>query len=199
VIRKHPVIQHPFSKHSSPRRHEDTTLFAKEGGNTTRSKSILRYCDMADLIESTLCVACKSIFSPPSNTIVYTSANGSSSHGGEIPHHGLEALAARASKCHLCLAVFMSIDPELYRNFRRTLAGGESLGFAAVSPIARDQARLKFRYVRPIVPGSQPNGHGPPVDQSRPSTTSSKTSGSSSKVDAGLEVELILMNPKCKF
>lgn len=131
---------------------------------------------MAELTASTLCVACQSLFQPATVR----------SESGESAHHGLEALAARASKCHLCLTVFMSIDPEAYRNFRRGCVV-DSMGFAWISPIARDQARLKFRYVKPVS-----------ADRATPSTNSSKTSLTMVDSEGSLVVELILMNPKCK-
>lgn len=124
---------------------------------------------------SALCVACQSIFRPGTMR----------TDSGEMAHHGLEALAARASKCHLCLTVFMSIDPEAYKNFRKG-STVDSVGFAWMSPIARDQARLKFRYVRPVA-----------SHRATPSTNSSKTS-LGALGETGLVVELILMNPKCE-
>ena len=129
----------------------------------------------AEVQGSSLCVACQSIFQPATLK----------SDSGEVAHHGLEALAARASKCHLCLTVFMSIDPEAYRNFRKD-STVETVGFAWISPIARDQARLKFRYLKPVT-----------AHRATPSTSSSKTS-LGPLGDTGLVVELILMNPKCK-
>jgi len=132
--------------------------------------------NMTELIGSALCVACQSIFQP--NTVRNDS--------GEVAHHDLEALAVRAGKCHLCLTIFMSIDPEAYRNFRRG-STVNSTGFAWFSPIARDQARLKFRYVKQTS-----------VDRATPTTHSSKTS-MTALGGAGLVVELILMNPKCEL
>ncbi|EHY52093.1 hypothetical protein HRR83_003341 [Exophiala dermatitidis] len=129
---------------------------------------------MTELTASPLCVACQSIFQP----------NTPRTESGEILHHGLEALAVRAGKCHLCLTVFMSIDPDAYKTFRRgsTL---DSVGFAWISPIARDQARLKFRYLKPVTP-----------DRATPTTTSSKGSLGGLDVESDLVVELILMHPK---
>jgi len=124
-------------------------------------------------------VACKSIFC--ADTVKNAS--------GEVAHHGLEALAARASKCHLCLTVFMSIDPEAYKSFR-SVATSESSGFAWISPIARDQARLKFRYVGAATAAPE---------RESPSSNSSKTSLVGQwGAEANLVVELILMNPRCK-
>ncbi|KAK5195247.1 hypothetical protein LTR99_002513 [Exophiala xenobiotica] len=130
------------------------------------------------LTPSTLCVACQSVFR--TDTV--------RSESGETAHHGLEALAARASKCHLCLTVFMSIDPEAYRNFRRG-SNQESVGFAWISPIARDQARLKFRYVRP---GGLEQGR----ESSNGSHSAVSLQSTDREGDATLVVELILMNPK---
>jgi hypothetical protein len=176
---------------------------------------------------SSLCDACKSIF------------DGSTlkNENGEVEHHGLDILASRAAQgCSLCLTVYMSIDPDVYRRYKShsptssTNTNGhgnggvngnegrrhvsETLGFACVSPIARDQARLKFRYVK--VSGSSTNGHtnGSPQNDEKgkgrvyqatptPSMSSSKLSlplsTSSDKEGDGVPaiVELILMNPKC--
>src|ERR1700753_3964421 len=121
---------------------------------------------MNDLTPSNLCSACESIFQHnPSK----------SDSTGEIPHHGLEVLAARASLCHLCLTVFMSIDPDAYRNFRSRGSMVDSVGYAWISPIARDQARLKFRYVKPaklaVSPEENKENRGP-----SPGSTGSKAS-----------------------
>ncbi len=137
------------------------------------------------LTPSTLCVACQSIFRP--DTV--------RSESGETAHHGLEALAARASKCHLCLTVFMSIDPEAYRNFRRG-SNQESVGFAWISPIARDQARLKFRYVRP---GGMEREWEKGRQSSNGSNSAVSLRSTDREGDGTLVVELILMNPKCKL
>lgn len=144
---------------------------------------------MTELIESTLCQTCKAIFQP----------GAVKNESGEIQHHGLEALAARASKCHLCLTIFMSIDPEAYKTFRRG-SMLDSIGFAWISPIARDQARLKFRYVKPGASGpSGPSTTEASSSRMTPSSSSSKTSLSLSDAENRLEVELILMNPKCEY
>lgn len=142
---------------------------------------------MTELIESTLCQTCKAIFQP----------GAVKNESGESQHHGLEALAARASKCHLCLTIFMSIDPEAYKSFRRG-SMLDSIGYAWISPIARDQARLKFRYVKPGVSGPSTAEASSSRMTMTPSSHSSNTSLSLAATDIGLEVELILMNPKCK-
>ena len=170
-----------------------------------------------DLTLSNLCVACKSIF------------DGSTlkNENGEVEHHGLDALAARASRgCHLCLTVYMSIDPEAYKRCRKSGVNGqavETVGFACVIPIARDQARLKFRYAKTstvsTVLGNE-NGHvngaSPKEDKGKgregdmvtptPSMNSSKlslplsvNSGETEEGKAQVVVELILMNPRCVF
>lgn len=146
---------------------------------------------MTELTPSTLCVACQSIFQYSADKSV---------EPGEIPHHGLEALAARASQCHLCLTVFMSIDPEAYRNFRAKGLMVDSVGYAWISPIARDQARLKFRYVKPnksspSSPEENKENRGPTPSSSNGSKASLLLNGEET---TGLVVELILMHPKCK-
>ncbi|KIW26404.1 uncharacterized protein PV07_09501 [Cladophialophora immunda] len=138
---------------------------------------------MSELTPSTLCTACQSIFEPNTQK---------SEETGEIPHHGLEELASRASSCHLCLTVFMSIDPDAYRNFRNRGLAIDSVGFAWISPIARDQARLKFRYVKPTKSEADKENRGP-----TPSSSGSKASLSLNWDEtAGLVVELILMHPR---
>ena len=132
----------------------------------------------SSLQHSTLCLACRSIFT----------AQTVRNESGEVAHHGLEDLAARATKgCHLCLTVYMSMDPDAYKNFRR-VATSDTLGHALLSPIARDQARLKFRYVTADRADAV----------SSMSATSSKTSLSFKQADS-LMVELILINPKREF
>ena len=166
-----------------------------------------------ELTLSNLCVACKSIFD--GSTLKNDNA--------EVEHHGLDALAARASRgCHLCLTVYMSIDPEAYKRFRKSSSNGqavETLGFACVIPIARDQARLKFRYVKTstfssVMENGHVNGTSPKEDKGKgregdmvtptPSMNSSKLSlplsvGICEKEEgkAPVVVELILMNPRC--
>jgi len=148
---------------------------------------------MTELIESTLCQTCKAIFQP----------GAVKNESGETQHHGLEALAARASKCHLCLTIFMSIDPDAYKTFRRG-SMLDTIGYAWISPIARDQARLKFRYVKPAMAGQQHSPTGVEAGASSrgmtmsPNSDSSKNSSSLSDADTPLVVELILMNPKCE-
>jgi hypothetical protein len=154
---------------------------------------------MTDPTPSTLCEACTAIFQQ--NTA------SSSSHldsTAELPHHGLEALAAQASTCHLCLTVFMSIDPDAYRNFQNAGSPtGKSMGFAWIAPIARDQARLKFRYVKPsTISRASPTSSADESKENRGPTPSSSGSKASVMLNweetTGLVVELILMHPKCK-
>lgn len=135
---------------------------------------------MTELICSTLCLACKAIF------IAETPKNDS----GEVSHHDLDALGQRATRgCHLCLIVYMSIDPEAFKTFRKD-STADSQGFAWLAPIARDQARLKFRYVRTT---------SKERERRTPSTVSSKMSQSSGERSNVIVVELIVMHPKCKF
>ena len=145
---------------------------------------------MTKLTPSTLCSACEAVFQQSSAS--------KSDSTGEIPHHGLEVLAAQASQCHLCLTVFMSIDPDAYKAFRSKGSAVDSIGYAWISPIARDQARLKFRYVKPskspLSPDENKENRGP-----TPSSNGSKASLLLNREETtGLVVELILMHPKCE-
>jgi hypothetical protein len=136
-----------------------------------------------------------------------------------VHHYGLEALFTSASRgCHLCLTVSQSIDPESFKSFQARLLRDnkvESWGFAAVSPIARDQARIRFRYLRTqrsddeLFEGmSTSEKRKTRMNMTSPGTsmdfkTLSDTSGSSESGRARREqmpilVELILMNPKCE-
>ena len=142
---------------------------------------------MTELTPSTLCKACHSIFEQ--NAAIPSAT-------GELSHHNLETLAALAANCQLCLTVFTSIDPQVYRDYRNKSAAVDSVGYASISPTARDQARLKFRYVRraKVLWDENKENRGP-----RPSSNGSKSSLLSQwKETTGLVVELILVNPKCK-
>lgn len=140
---------------------------------TTSNANTMNYY-YCDLVPSTLCHACKAVFDPHSVK----------NDGGEVPHHGLESLATRATNgCHLCLTIYMSIEPVSLAQFRKGCT--TSLGFAWISPIARDQARLKFRYVRAPTSGSGPA-----------SSSSSQTSLSSGETSGVLIVELMLVKPE---
>jgi Heterokaryon incompatibility protein (HET) len=109
----------------------------------------------------------------------------------------------------------MSIDPETYKSLCRE--GGGGVGYAGIWPIARDQARLKFRWVKGSHSGGgsvdlSGKGKGREREATQtptPSMNSSKMSlplsvgsgsGSGSADDdtatAPTVVELILMNPK---
>lgn len=82
---------------------------------------------MTELTLSTICGACQSIFT----------AETLRNEAGEVAHHGLETLTERAGRdCHLCLTVYLSIDPDTYKNFRRG-ATTDSRSFVQLSPIAR--------------------------------------------------------------
>jgi hypothetical protein len=133
---------------------------------------------MADLNLSTLCLACKAIFKSdgpdPASAFV----------GVDVPHHSIEALSARAVRgCHLCLTVYMSLDPDALTQFRRLYQ--DSQGVASITPIARDQARLKFRYL--------------PEDVGNTMSYHSAATGGEERHEEGSElaVELILLKPEC--
>ena len=135
---------------------------------------------------SSLCKACQSIFTDASQR-----------RPGQIHHHGIDALRARAGKgCQLCLTVYISMDPNHLTKFLKTVPNSQ--GIASFTPISRDQARLQFRYVSATA-----------SDQESFNSTSSgqKQKGTSSvhsnKSDAGdvhvLSVDLILVKPECKL
>lgn len=130
---------------------------------------------MADLNLSTLCLACRAVFK--------LDASDSALIGHDIPHHSIEALSARAVRgCHLCLTVYMSLDPDALTKFRRLHQNSQ--GLASITPIARDQARLNFKYL-PEDAGNTQSYH------------SAATSSSSSTSSSVLIVELILLKPEC--
>ena len=130
---------------------------------------------MANLNLSTLCLACKTIFKPAHSDPALI--------GHDVPHHSIEALSTRAVRgCHLCLTVYMSLDPDALTKFRRLYQNSQ--GLASITPIARDQARLKFKYLPEDVGNTQ-------------SFHSAATSSSSSRSSTVLVVELILLKPEC--
>lgn len=157
------------------------------------------------LEQSQLCLVCKSIFDGLTPRNEY----------GEVTHYGLEALFTSAARgCHLCLTVSQSIDPEQFRSFQTRLARGErveSWGFAAVSPIARDQARIRFRYLRTrrtedeLYEGMSSSEKRKtrmmmttPTSMDMSNESNSSDGGRASKEAMPILVELILMNPKCE-
>ena len=130
---------------------------------------------MADLNLSTLCLACKAIFKSDPNSSLF---------GQNVPHHSIEALSTRAVRgCHLCLTVYMSLDPDALTRFRRHCHNSQ--GYASITPIARDQARLKFKYLPEDVGNTQ-------------SFHSVATSSSAGLSHSELVVELILLKPECQ-
>ena len=159
------------------------------------------------LEQSQLCLVCKSIFDGLTPRNEY----------GEVTHYGLEALFTSASRgCHLCLTVSQSIDPDAFKTFQARIAKDgqvESWGFAAVSPIARDQARVRFRYLRTkrteeeIMEGmSTSEKRKTRMNMITPTPSMDTTSNGSNSSHEGrgrreqmpILVELILMNPKCE-
>lgn len=161
------------------------------------------------LEQSSLCLVCKAIFDGLSPRNEY----------GEVHHYGLEALFTSAERgCHLCLTVSQSIDPDLVKSFSaRMLKDGkvESWGFAAVSPIARDQARIRFRYLRTqrtddeVYEGMSKSekrktrmmmtSHTPSESQTLSDGSGSSVGGRAKREQMPILVELILMNPKCEY
>jgi hypothetical protein len=135
---------------------------------------------------STLCKACQSIFT-----------DASLRRPGQIQHHGIDALRARAGRgCQLCLIIYMSMDPNYLMKFQRTVPNSQ--GIASFNPTSRDQARLQFRYISATAAD----------EESFNSTTSGQkqkgpSSVHSAKSDTGdvhvLSVDLILVKPECKL
>ena len=165
---------------------------------------------------SSLCPACKNIFdvnvavpspgSPISNAL----------RQGEIPHQSLDQVAEAAKRgCHLCVTVYMNIDPAALRAFRRyaNFTQGRtspdvssvvmSWGFVSIVPIARDQARLSFRWIPS--PDSQQDGEISKATSTRSTYFSASRNESrntnlsdasyTGRMDPEINVELIIMNP----
>lgn len=134
---------------------------------------------------STLCKACQSIFSDASQR-----------RPGQIHHHGIDALRARAGKgCQLCLTVYMSIDPSHLMKFQRTVPNSQ--GIASFTPISRDQARLQFRYISATASDQESFNSTSSVQKQRgTSSVHSNKSFDSADVHV-LSVDLILVNAEC--
>ena len=135
---------------------------------------------------STLCKACQSIFT-----------DASLRRPGQIHHHGIDALRARAGRgCQLCLIVYMSMDPNYLMKFQRTVPNSQ--GIASFNPTSRDQARLQFRYISATASDEESfNSTSSAQKQKGPSSVHS------AKSDTGdvhvLSVDLILVKPECKL
>ena len=135
---------------------------------------------------STLCKACQSIFT-----------DASLRRPGQIHHHGIDALRARAGRgCQLCLIVYMSMDPNYLMKFQRTVPNSQ--GIASFNPTSRDQARLQFRYISTTASDEESfNSTSSGQKQKGPSSVHS------AKSDTGdvhvLSVDLILVKPECKL
>jgi hypothetical protein len=136
---------------------------------------------------STLCKACQSIFTDASQR-----------RPGQINHHGIDALRARAGKgCQLCLTVYMSMDPSHLMKFQRTVPNSQ--GIASFTPISRDQARLQFRYISASASDHESfNSTGSGQRQKGTSSVHSHKSLDSTDVHV-LSVDLILVNPECTW
>ena len=135
-------------------------------------------------INSTLCKACQSIFTEASQQ-----------RPGQIHHHGIDALRARAGNgCQLCLTVYMSVDPNYLSKFRKTVPNSQ--GIASFNPISRDQARLQFRYISATASDQESfNSTSSAQKQKGPSSLHS-TKSETGDVHV-LSVDLILVKPEC--
>lgn len=167
---------------------------------------------------SQLCKACKSVLGA-SSVVPPSSPPHDGKRPGELTHQSLDNVAESAKRgCHLCVTVYMNLDPASLRAFRRYVDNtfgrsspdssnvGQSWGFASIVPIARDQARLSFRWVPSPEARSfaDAKGKGPaarnadhqlnPRNESR-NTVGSDSSSHTGRMESELKVELILMNP----
>lgn len=170
---------------------------------------------------SQLCPACRYIFDATSTLASPPPSSQDIIKPDEITHQSLDAVAESAKRgCHLCVTVYMNLDPAALRAFRRYVQSalgrsspdsgniaGLSLGFASINPIARDQARLSFRWVpspEAIAASADIKGKSVPSrftsfpqshrNESR-ATVGSDASFGASRMDSELTVELIIMNP----
>jgi len=166
---------------------------------------------------SQLCQACKAIFNGDNAIHSPRSAPGSGRRPGEIKHQSLATVAEAAKRgCHLCVTVYMNLGPAALRAFRRYIDfrqgrssldssnGSLSWGFVSVSPIARDQARLSFRWVPSPEAWTSPDAKGKSIDpetnysqrnESRTTVDTDSNSGTFGRTESELNVELIIMNP----
>lgn len=170
---------------------------------------------------SQLCSACRGIFDITSTVLDPLPSAREAMRSEEVMHQSLDNVAEAAKRgCHLCVTVFQSLDPAALRAFRRYVditygrsspdsgsAAGLSWGFASINPIARDQARLKFRWVpSPDAIAAAMDVKGKSIaarqtylsqghrNESR-ATVGSDTSLAAGRMDSELAVELIIMNP----
>ncbi|KAJ9662294.1 hypothetical protein H2198_001428 [Neophaeococcomyces mojaviensis] len=168
---------------------------------------------------SSLCLACKAIFDVSNTVPSLQTLSQNGRRPGEVVHQSLDNVAEAAKRgCHLCITVYMHLDPAALRAFRRYInasigrespdstAGRLNSGFASIHPIARDQARLNFRWVA-CPEAASPSDKGKmgllrgnsfePYANKNDSrvTLSSEASFNQGRMDSELSVELILMNP----
>lgn len=167
---------------------------------------------------SQLCPACKAIFDINIAVPSPRSPSDDSHRPDEIIHQSLASVAESAKRgCHLCVTVYMNLDPAALRAFQRYVDhtrgrlspdssdAGISWGFASITPIARDQARLSFRWIpNPEAYSTDPRGK---ITANRTThfqngsrnasrlTVDSDSSSSAGRMESELNVELIIMNP----
>ncbi|KAK5943402.1 hypothetical protein PMZ80_004409 [Knufia obscura] len=167
---------------------------------------------------SQLCPACKSMFNSESTTSSPQASFEDGRRPGEATHQSLASVAEAAKRgCHLCVTVYMNLDPSALRAFKRYIDltqggrsspdsndGSLSRGFVSINPIARDQARLGFRWVP--IPGAvtSPDAKGKSADaratyfqrnESQITVRTDSSSGAAGRMEPELSVELIIMNP----
>ena len=92
----------------------------------------------------------------------------------------------------------MAIDPDAFRTFRNK---SNSVGYAAVSPIGRDQAKLRFSYIGAGEAGAKGEGGEGAAASGGLGVNGSGRSRSEDgeRVGAPLVVELMLVNPRCTY
>ncbi|KAK5097504.1 hypothetical protein LTS08_006917 [Lithohypha guttulata] len=191
-----------------------------ENINATVSARYTLAMPAANLLSSTsrLCPTCSQIFDVSATISSPQSPSLHASKPGEVVHLSLDNVAESAKRgCHLCLTVYMNLDPAALRAFRRYVdfTKGQaspdssttsiSWGFVSIVPIARDQARLSFRWVPRVeidqqisttASGTSRNTflQNDTRNESR-NTVDSNTSSMAGRMTSELNVELILMNP----
>ncbi|KAK5090300.1 hypothetical protein LTR05_000472 [Lithohypha guttulata] len=191
-----------------------------ENINATVSARYTLAMPAANLLSSTsrLCPTCSQIFDASATISSPQSPSLHASKPGEVVHLSLDNVAESAKRgCHLCLTVYMNLDPAALRAFRRYVdfTKGQaspdssttsiSRGFVSIVPIARDQARLSFRWVPRVeidqqisttASGTSRNTflQNDTRNESR-NTVDSNTSSMAGRMTSELNVELILMNP----
>lgn len=160
---------------------------------------------------SQLCLPCTRIFTRQQGSAASELQLSADQLKDEMPHATITAIAEAAKQgCHLCMTIYMNLDPGSLRAYQRCVAQrrsdgfniGMSVGYASIRPIAHDQARLSFRWgldskstslstIRP----STNDGLGSLSGSRSQPTPGSESSLPSGRLESELTIELIIMNP----